>query len=78
MKFIKNKLVSKQKTVTYARFVADIPPQKDETRVIILTARDNILEYDGKKSTETSVLETTKILVNSVLSTPEARLDDLT
>ena len=38
-----------------------------------LTKRGNILEYDGKKSIETPGLETTKILVNSVISNPEAR-----
>ena len=29
MKFIKNQLVPKHKTVTYARFVVDIIPQKE-------------------------------------------------
>ena len=35
-----------------------------------LTAGGNILEYDGKNSTETPGLGKTKILVNSVISTP--------
>ena len=38
MNFIKNKLVPKQKTVTYEIFVADIRPQKDEPRRTRLTA----------------------------------------
>ena len=53
--------------------MADILPQKIKPRRVGLTAGGNILEYDGKKSTEMSGLETTKILVNSVISTPRAR-----
>ena len=73
MKSIKNKIMPKQKTVNYARFVADIRPQKYEPRIMILTAGGKRIEHDGRNSTETSGLETTKILVNSVISTPEAR-----
>ena len=73
MKFIKKKLVPKHIIVTYARFVEDIRPQKDEISRMRLTAGGKILEYVGKNSTESSVLETTKILVNCVISNPEAR-----
>jgi hypothetical protein len=38
-----------------------------------LTAGGDRLPYDGKKITETAGLETTKILLNSVISTPGAR-----
>ena len=51
----------------------DIHPQKDEPRRMRLTAEGNILGYDDKKSTEMSGSETTKILVNSVISTTGAR-----
>ena len=73
IKFIKNKLFPKHKTVTYAIFVSDIRPQIDEPRRMRFTAGGKILEYDGENITETSGLETTKILVDSVISTPEAR-----
>ena len=73
MQFIKNKLVPRHKTVTYEIFVTDIRPKKYEPRKMILTAGGNRLEYQGKKSTEKSGLETNKILVNSIISTPEAR-----
>ena len=56
MRFIKKKLVPKHKTVTYARFVADIRPQKDEPRRTRLNAGGKILEYDGIMSTEMSGL----------------------
>ena len=67
MKFIKKKLFPKHKTVTYERFVADISPQKEETRKMRFTVEGEILGYDGEKGTELSGLETTKILVNSVI-----------
>ena len=73
MKFIHKQNVPKGKIVTYARFVADIRPQKDEPNRMRLTAGGDRLPYDGKKSTETAGLETTKILFNSVVSTPGAR-----
>eukprot|EP00978_Attheya_sp_CCMP212_P034239 scaffold142601_cov51-Attheya_sp.AAC.3 len=39
-----------------------------------LTAGGDRLPYDGKKSAETAGLETTIILINSVVSTPEPDL----
>ena len=71
MKFIQK--IPKHKTVTYAGFIEDIHPQKDEPRRMRLTEEGNILGYDDKKSTEMSGSETTKILVNSVISTTGAR-----
>ena len=53
--------------------MADIRPQKDEPNRMRLTAGGDRLPYDGKKSTRTTGLETTKILFNSVVSTPGAR-----
>jgi hypothetical protein len=73
MHFIHKNQVPKNKTITYARFVADVRPQKDEPNRMRLTAGGDRLPYDGKKSTETAGLETTKILLNSVISTPGAR-----
>ena len=73
MHFIKKQQVPKGKTVTHARFVADIRPQKDEKERMRLTAGGNRLTHNGKKSTETAGLETTKMLLNSVVSTPNAK-----
>ena len=73
MHFIKKQQVPKGKRVTYARFVADIRPHKDEKEQMRLTAGGNRLIYNGKKSTETAGLETTKMLLNSVVSTPNAK-----
>jgi hypothetical protein len=73
MRFINKQQVPKGKIITYARFVADECPQKDEPNQMQLTAGGDQLPYDGKKSTETAGLETTKILSNSIISTPEAK-----
>eukprot|EP00978_Attheya_sp_CCMP212_P026017 scaffold84797_cov47-Attheya_sp.AAC.1 len=73
VKFIHKQNVPKGKIVAYARFVADIRPQKDEPHRMRLTAGGDLLPYNGKKSTETAGLETTKILINSVVSIPGAR-----
>eukprot|EP00978_Attheya_sp_CCMP212_P015890 scaffold41124_cov54-Attheya_sp.AAC.2 len=63
MKFIHKQNVPKGKIVTYAQFVADIRPQKDEPHRMRLTVGGDRLPYDRKKSTETAGLETTKILI---------------
>ena len=72
MKFIKKHLVPKHKIVTYAIFLAYIRPKKDEPNRMRHNVGGNILEYDENNSTETLVLEATKILVSSVISTPGA------
>ena len=48
MKFIKNQLVPNHKTITYARFVVDIIPQKYEPITMRLLSGGNISEYEGK------------------------------
>jgi hypothetical protein len=73
MKFISKHKVPKHKTITYARFVSDIRPQKDEQERVRLTAGGNRLPYEGKTSTETAGLETTKILLNSTISTKDGK-----
>ena len=73
MKFIKKSEIPQNKKVTYARFCCDIRPQKDETHRTRMTAGGDRLEYEGKTSTETASLETIKMHLNSVISTPGAQ-----
>ena len=68
---IKN--IPKDKTVTYARIVANHRPQKSDPFRIRLTAGGNLLFVPGDISTKTADLTTSKILWNSVLSTPNAK-----
>jgi hypothetical protein len=73
MKFIQKHKIPKNKKVTYARFVCDLQLQKDEIHRTRMTAGGDRLDYDGKTNTETASLETTKIHLNSVISTKGAR-----
>jgi len=74
MFFVNRKDVPDHKTVTYARMVCDIRPQKEETHRMRMTAGGDSLEYAGNtRSTESASLETIKIHWNSVLFTPKAR-----
>ncbi len=68
---IKN--IPKGKTVTYTRIVAKYRPQKSDPFRIQLTVGGNLLFVPGDISTKTADLTTSKILWNSVLSTPNAK-----
>ena len=65
--------VPRGKKVTYARTVVDIRPEKEDPNRVRITAGGDCLEYYGETSTETASIETAKILINSVLSTKNAR-----
>jgi hypothetical protein len=66
--------VSKGKRVTYARTVEAVRPEKEEINRVRITVGGNLLDYLGETSTEAASIEITKLLINSVLSTPGARL----
>jgi hypothetical protein len=51
-----------------------VRPEKEEINRVCITVGGNLLEYLGETSTEAASIETTKLLINSVLSTPGARL----
>ena len=57
----------------YARFVAKIRPQKEETHCVRLTSGSNIVDYTGTFSNPTAKITMSKLLLNSVASTPVAR-----
>jgi hypothetical protein len=59
--------------VTYVSFVVDIKDQKEEKERTRLTVGGDQIEYPGDKSTRTAGLTTTKILINSVISTVGAK-----
>jgi hypothetical protein len=59
--------------VTYARIVVDYRPQKADPNRVRITAGDNLITYPEELTTRTADLTTTKILWNSVISTPGAR-----
>ena len=61
------------RTITYARIVVDYRPQKEDPNRVRITVGGNLIDYPGELTTNTADLITSKILWNSVLSTPDAR-----
>ena len=53
--------------------MCNIRPQKKETYRIRITIGRNLLDYDSNIKTPIADLITLKLLLNSVLSTPEAK-----
>jgi hypothetical protein len=65
--------IPKDRTVTYARVVVDFRPQKPDPNRVRITAGGNLITYPGELTTRTADLTSSKILWNSVLSTPDAK-----
>ena len=61
------------RTITYARVVVDIRPQKTDPHRVRITAEGNLINYPGELSTRTANLTTSKLMWNSVLSTEGAK-----
>jgi len=71
--FIPRSQVPKNKTVTYPRIVCDYRPTKSEPNRTRITVGGNLIIYTDEVYTATAGLMTAKILINSVLSTPNAK-----
>jgi hypothetical protein len=65
--------IPKDRTITYARVVVDYRPQKANPNRVRITVGGNLIDYPGELTTNTADLVTSKILWNSVLSTPDAK-----
>ena len=72
--FIRHADVPSDRKVTYARFVCTLRPQKTEVQRTRLTVGGNLIDYPGDTSTPTANITTAKCLINSVLSTPGAKM----
>lgn len=71
-RFIKKSDVPKDRNATYVRVVvADRPRKAEEERVRVTVGGDKV-DYPGEVSTKTSELVTAKVLLNSVISDPDA------
>jgi hypothetical protein len=71
--FIPFHQIPKDRKATYIRVVCADRPEKPEPRRVRWTAGGNLVDYPGDVSTKTADITTVKILLNSVLSTPDAR-----
>jgi hypothetical protein len=73
IRFIRRSNIPKVRKVTYGSFVVDITGHKEEKKRTRLTVGRDQIEYPGDKSTQTAGLTTSNILINSVISTPNAK-----
>ena len=67
------KKIPHNKTVTYARITADYREEKKDPYRIRITAGGNLIKNVGPTTSTTADIITSKIMWNSVISTPEAR-----
>lgn len=73
IRFISKNEVPRGKRVTYLRVVSTYRPNKEKQHRVRFTVGGNLLEYNGNTSAPTSDLTTYKIMVNSILSTKDAK-----
>jgi hypothetical protein len=71
--FIHRHQVPKHKRAKYIRVVSADRPEKEQTRRIRWTIGGDHIQCDGNSSTKVADIVTTKLLLNSVISTPGAR-----
>ena len=62
------------KKATYLRICSNYRPQKADSYQVRFTVGGNLIEYHGNTYTPTADLTTAKILINSVLYTPNATM----
>ena len=74
IRFRERSAVPHNKKVTYGRIVAFLRPHKEENHRVRLIVVGNLLDYDGDASTPTTYLTTTKVFINSVISTNIGRM----
>ena len=70
--FIPKSCVPTGRKVTYCKQEAIISPNKEETHCVRNYAVGDQLDYGGPTTTQCASLTTTKLLVNSTISTPGA------
>jgi hypothetical protein len=73
MYFIKVTDIPKGRTATYLRVVAAMRPEKANPRRVRWTVGGDRIDYPDDVSTKTADLTTAKLLINSTISTPNAR-----
>ena len=65
--------IQKDRTVTYSRIVIDHRPQKDNPNQVRITVGGNLIDYPYELTTCTADMVSSKIMWNSVISTPGAK-----
>ena len=72
--FIPRKHIPQHKKVTYGRLVCEEKQKKTDKFLTRLTVGGDQLDYEGQVETPSSDLFTLKTHLNSVISTPQAKL----
>jgi hypothetical protein len=72
--FIDLKSIPKNRKITYGKLVCDFKPNKNEKHWVRLTVGGNRLDFSGDTAMSTADITTFKILINSTLSTQEAKM----
>eukprot|EP00804_Cyclotella_cryptica_P024856 CCRYP_020557-RA/>CCRYP_020557-RA protein AED:0.45 eAED:0.45 QI:0/0/0/1/0/0/3/0/298 len=65
--------IDRRRDVTYGRICANFRPEKDDPHRVRLTVGGNRIHFPGDCRTPTADMLTTKILLNSIISTQGAR-----
>ena len=67
--FINRSELPTNKQATYARYVVDYRPEKDEPWRLRITCGGDRLDYDGNTTTHSASMETIKLQLNDIIST---------
>jgi hypothetical protein len=66
--------IPKDRKITYGKLVCDFKPNKTEKHRVRLTVGGNRMDYSGDTATSTADITTFNFLINSTLSTNEAKM----
>jgi hypothetical protein len=72
--FVELSSIPKGCKITYGKIVFDYKPNKMEKHWVRLTVGGDKLDYNGETTTSTADITTFKILINSTLSTKDAKM----
>jgi hypothetical protein len=72
--FIDLTSIPKDRKITHGKLICDFKPNKNEKQWVRLKVGDTILDNSGDTATSTSDITTFKILINSTLTTQEAKM----
>jgi hypothetical protein len=66
--------IPKDRNITYGKLVCDFKPNRTKTHRVRVTVGGDRLDYSGDTATSTADITTFKILINSTLSTEDAKM----
>jgi hypothetical protein len=66
--------IPKDRKITYGKLVCDFKPNKTKKHRVIFTVDGDRLDYSGDTAKSTADITTFKILINSTLSTEDAKM----